>query len=198
MGASPAAISGSVIYTIPTASTCSTAASSALAKTTPAFEEGRKSLAAAFRFKATGRVIHVIANHWASKRGSTPTYRDPNLPRIVGGQSERAAQQAVIRAFIHDLIRREPDAWVLSVGDFNAPEYEPALVTHGSDPMFSLGELISDGDRYSYIFQGLAEAIDHQFARRSMRDCVEFEYVHLNAGFADKASDHDPAICRLR
>ena len=162
-----------------------------------AFAEGRKSLAARFVFRPTGQRLYAIVNHWASKHGSTPTYRDPNMPQIVGGIEERTAQQMVIERFVNDIVNREPKARILSVGDFNAPDHEAPIVAHGSGALFNLGELVPDYERYSYIFQGIAEPIDHQFASRVLKGNVEFEYVHVNAAFAEKATDHDPTISRI-
>ncbi len=45
--------------------------------------------------------------------------------------------------------------------------------------------------------QGIAESIDHQLARPNLGDKVEFEYVRVNAGFVDRASDHDPSTSRV-
>ena len=163
----------------------------------PAFVDGRKSLAAAFEFVPTGGVLHVIANHWASKRGSTPTYRDPNLPKVIGGEAERVAQERVVAAHVDALVATDSEVQIVSMGDFNAPEYGPAVVAHGSGHLVNLGEKTPDRLRYSYIHQGLAEPIDHQFASRNIEAKAEFEYVHVNAAFADKASDHDPTISRI-
>lgn len=163
----------------------------------PGFDDGRKSLAARFTFKPTGKSIHIVNNHWASKFGSTPTYRNPNLPEIIGGKEERQAQQEVIARHVGSVLRCDPNARILSVGDFNAPEYEAPLLAHGAGALFNLGDTVADADRYSYVFQGIAEAIDHQFASRNLTDRAEFEYVHVNSPFARKATDHDPNISRI-
>ena len=163
----------------------------------PAFVDGRKSLAAAFEFLPTGKTLHTVANHWASKRGSTPTYRNPNLPEVVGNADERLAQQKVIEAYINAIVAREPDARILSLGDFNAPEYSPELKAHGSGALFNLGDTTPDERRFSYIREGLAEAIDHQFLSRVLEGRAELEYIHVNSVFAIKASDHDPTVSRI-
>lgn len=163
----------------------------------PGFEGGRKSLSSRFTFKPTGKSVHVINNHWASKYGSTPTYRNPNMPEIIGGEAERKAQQEVIGRHVGSLLRNDPAARILSVGDFNAPEYEAPLLAHGAGALFNLGDTVPDSERYSYVFQGIAEAIDHQFGSRNLADKVEFEYVHINSPFAKKATDHDPNISRI-
>lgn len=163
----------------------------------PAFDGGRKPLSAAFKFKPTGQVLHTVNNHWASKHRSTPTYRNPNLPEKIGGVEERAAQQVVVEDHVRALLSTNARARVLSVGDFNAPEYEDPIRRAGSGLLHNLGDLVDDADRWSYVFQGLAEPIDHQFASESLKGKCEFEYVHVNAGFADQSSDHDPCISRI-
>lgn len=162
-----------------------------------AFNEERGSLAAAFRFKPTGESLHIVNNHLASKYGSTPTYRNPEVPEVVAGVEERLGQQDVILDYIHNLQQQDPNARVLSVGDFNAPEHEQSMIEHGSSTLFNFGDDVPDDERYSYGFQGVSEPIDHQFGTRNLAGKVEFEYVHVNADFVDKASDHDPTISRI-
>ncbi|MEM6733834.1 MAG: nuclease, partial [Myxococcota bacterium] len=168
-----------------------------IGETEPVFEGGRKSLAAAFRFRPTGKTLNVINNHWASKFGSTPTYRNPEVPEVVGGEEERDGQQKVIEVYVEALKAKDPNARILSVGDFNAAGHEPPLRAHGSGVLFNLGEQVPDAERYSYVFQGIAQAIDHQFASRNLAGKVEFEYVNVNAAFADKTADHDPNLSRV-
>ncbi|TNE49166.1 MAG: hypothetical protein EP343_12860 [Deltaproteobacteria bacterium] len=162
-----------------------------------AFNEERGSLAAAFRFKPTGESLHIVNNHLASKYGSTPTYRNPDVPEVIAGTQERVDQQDVVLDYIHKLQAENPDAKVVSVGDFNAPEHDIALQQHGADTLFNFGDDVPDEERYSYGFQGVAEPIDHQLGTRNMKGKVEFEYIHVNADFVDKASDHDPTISRI-
>jgi hypothetical protein len=65
--------------------------------------------------------------------------------------------------------------------------------------MTLLTETIDEDERYSYMFQGNSQALDHIFVSVGI-DAVA-EYVHVNSEFADgpsKASDHDPMVALLQ
>ena len=53
--------------------------------------------------------------------------------------------------------------------------------------------------RYSYVYLGNSQVLDHVLVSGSLRNGVEIDMVHVNAEFpaADRASDHDPVIVRL-
>jgi len=51
--------------------------------------------------------------------------------------------------------------------------------------------------RYSYEFEGNAQVLDHILVSTSLEGLGEFDVVHVNAEFADQASDHDPSVVRL-
>jgi hypothetical protein len=55
-------------------------------------------------------------------------------------------------------------------------------------------------ERYSYIFNGNSQALDHIFVSPALSRLAELEYIHVNAEFADKserASDHDPLVASI-
>ena len=57
-----------------------------------------------------------------------------------------------------------------------------------------LAELADEGDVWSYIFDGNAQALDHILATSNLLGGVEVDYVHVNADQALQASDHDPVL----
>jgi predicted extracellular nuclease len=58
-----------------------------------------------------------------------------------------------------------------------------------------------DDDRYSYIFQGNSQLIDHVFVTTNLLNGAELDFVHINVDFptvaAVEASDHDPVVARF-
>jgi len=50
-------------------------------------------------------------------------------------------------------------------------------------------------ERYSYVFEGNSQALDHVLVSGRMKP--DYDVVHVNAEFADQASDHDPQVVRL-
>lgn len=59
--------------------------------------------------------------------------------------------------------------------------------------------LLPQSERYSYIFQGNAQVLDHILVSPALfvGGRPDFDAVHINAEFEDQASDHDPPITRL-
>ena len=60
---------------------------------------------------------------------------------------------------------------------------------------------LPENERYSYIFDGNAQVLDHILlsAHLAATALAGFDIVHVNAEFADvnRASDHDPSLVRL-
>ena len=54
-------------------------------------------------------------------------------------------------------------------------------------------------ERYTYVFEGNSQALDHILISQALVDAgYEYDVVHVNAEFADQVSDHDPQVVRLR
>nr|WP_312874120.1 endonuclease/exonuclease/phosphatase family protein [Amycolatopsis jiangsuensis] len=160
-----------------------------------AWTDSRKPLAGEFVFG--GRTVFVVANHFNSKGGDQPThgrYQPPSRSSEV----QRQKQATVVRGFVAKLLAAEPQANVVVAGDLNDYQFSPALaeLTSGG----RLTDLISTlppAERYSYVYEGQSQVLDHILASAAPRG-VDYDVVHLNAEFADQASDHDPQVVRLR
>jgi len=145
--------------------------------------------------------LRVIDNHWKSKTGDELA----NAPR-------RVAQARFVAAAVQERLVVDSNAAVVVLGDLN--DYadsesvatlrlatQPALV-HTFDAMPPL-------DRYTYIYNGSSQILDHILVSASMAPAVvEVNPVHINADFAaplapsadrlHHTSDHDPVLVRIR
>ena len=54
-------------------------------------------------------------------------------------------------------------------------------------------------DRYTYVYLGNSQVLDHILVSSVLAGGAEVDIVHLNAEFpaANRASDHDPIVVRL-
>lgn len=52
-------------------------------------------------------------------------------------------------------------------------------------------------ERFSFIFQGNAQAIDHILVSRALAPVSEFEIVDVNSPNPRQAADHDPLVARI-
>lgn len=173
-----------------------------LAPTSSAFDlrsgEGvRKSLVAQFR--AGGRSLFVIANHWTSKWDDDRAFGAHQPPRTPTA-AKRLAQGKAVREFVDRLLGGDPQARIVVLGDLNESEKFPGVAALGAPPMRNLVEGVAEAERYSYNFEGASEVIDHIVVSPSLAMGAEPDLVHLNSNCPDSArlSDHDPVVARLR
>jgi predicted extracellular nuclease len=80
-----------------------------------------------------------------------------------------------------------------------------AALTGDQQPglLADLLDLVPEPERYSYVFGGQAEAIDHilvspgLLSPASVSPFVEVDVVHGNADIVGAPSDHDPVLARF-
>ena len=171
-----------------------------------AFVGSRKPLAAVFEFN--GHRVVTVNNHWSSKGGSSPI-PGRTQPFVNGSEDARLAQAQVVRSFVEQINATDPQARVLVLGDLNEFTFNPAVKVltapdaNGVPLLQDLGDALvaEPAERYSYVFEGNAQALDHMLASPSLLDAQvapEFDVVHVNAEFHDQISDHDPDIASFR
>jgi predicted extracellular nuclease len=160
-----------------------------------AWEDSRKPLAGEFVFR--GRTVFVIANHFASKGGDDPTH-GRFQPPVRGSEAQRIKQAQVVRGFVDELLAADPRANVIVAGDLNDFQFSPTIETLTEDgKLTALIDTLPADERYSYVFEGNSQVLDHILVSRAPRD-VDYDVVHINAEFAEQASDHDPQVVRFR
>lgn len=161
----------------------------------PAWENSRKPLVGEFEFD--GSTVFLAANHFTSKQADEPRHGRSQPPERVSGQ-QRVAQAESVGGFVDEVLAVDGEANLLVTGDLNDFGFSAtvgALTRDGT--MRSLVNTLPRNERYTYNFEGTSQALDHTLISRAPRD-VEFEVVHINAEFAEQASDHDPTITRFR
>ncbi len=159
-----------------------------------AWDRSRKPLAAEFRWK--GVPIHVIVNHFRSKGGDDPLFGS-HQPRTEHSVPGRVAQAGVVA----DLVQQLFDAGnehVVVLGDLNDFEFSDAVTRLKQVGLVDLVETLPEGERYTYLFNGNAQVLDHVLVSRSLAgEGTDFDVVHVNAEFVDQVSDHDPCVAAL-
>ena len=169
----------------------------------PAFATGedgrggsRKPLVGEFRFR--GRPLFVVNLHLASKGGDDPLFGRRQPPK-TSSTDRRNAQAGVVAELVSALLIRDPEAAVLVLGDLNDFEASKPLATLEGAGLEDLVVRLPLADRYTYVYLGNSQVLDHILVSPSLTNGAEVDIVHLNAEFpvADRASDHDPVIARL-
>ena len=183
--------------------------------TNAVWDASRKPLAGEFVFE--GRRLFVVANHFASKGGDAPLfgrfqepYRPSELQRRGATQptlDPQRGQAGVVNAWVERLLAADKQARVVVLGDLNDFEFsEMANVLERGAPgtereLTDLWQSLPMRERYSYIFQGNGQVLDHILASRALlAPRPDFGPIHMNSEFdeEEQQSDHDPPLARFR
>ncbi|HEY9694355.1 MAG TPA: lamin tail domain-containing protein [Oculatellaceae cyanobacterium] len=158
-----------------------------------AFQNSRNSLSATFEFNS--KQITLINNHFTSKGGSTPLY-GTTQPSVNGGEAQRTAQATVVNDYVKNILDADPNANVAVVGDLNEFYFNQPLQILEQN-LTNLTETLPENERYSYVFEGNSQELDHVLVSNNLANVAEYDPVHINAEFADQISDHDPLVARF-
>ncbi|WP_173915563.1 FN3 associated domain-containing protein [Halobacillus sp. Marseille-Q1614] len=162
-----------------------------------AFEDSRKSLAAEFEFK--GETFIFIANHFNSKGGDDALF-GASHPIELGSEEQRLQQAKVLNDFVQEAEAEIEDANLVLMGDFNDFEFSYPLQVLQGDELSNLTNNLPGEDRYSYIYQGNSQTLDHILVSDYLEDDTKIDAVHMNADFSElagRASDHDPMVAQI-
>ena len=165
--------------------------------TNEAFKNSRKPLAAQFSFR--GEDVVVIVNHWNSKTGDTPLFGSTQPP-VYGSEVQRHKIANVVNDFIEEIVSENPGANIVSVGDFNDFQFSETLKIHEGEHMTNMINTVDKADRYTYLFQGNSQVLDHILVSNHLADTTKTDILHINADFTDmagRASDHDPVLVQI-
>ena len=168
----------------------------------PVWTTSRKPLAGEFQFR--GDTVFVIANHFNSKGGDQNADGRFQFP-AQSSTVQRAGQAQVVHDFVEDILDVDRKADVVVLGDLNDFQFSPSVASlktgtaDGSGPSI-LTDLIATlpkNQQYTYVFNGVSQVLDHILVTSGVGG-VQYQVVHVNAEYADQASDHDPQVVRLR
>ncbi len=165
-----------------------------------AFDDSRKPLAAEFMFR--GRHLFVIGNHFNSKGGDDPLFGHFQPP-VFGSEVQRDQQAQIVHDFVQSITNADPNADVIVLGDLNDFQFSnPIKILTGENVSdVILNDLINTlpiAERYSYVFDGNSEVLDHSLLSNNLFGTpFAYDVVHVNSEFAVQASDHEPQVVQL-
>ncbi|MFI2779535.1 endonuclease/exonuclease/phosphatase family protein [Streptomyces sp. ALB3] len=159
-----------------------------------AWDSSRKPLVGEFRFR--GEPVFVIANHFASKGGDQSLHGRYQEP-ARSSETQRVRQATEVNTFVTSLLKADRSARVVTLGDLNDFAFSPTMKALTSGKVLRpLITTLPAGEQYSYVFDGNSQTLDHILTSPAVRR-FDYDVVHINAEFADQASDHDPQIVRI-
>jgi uncharacterized protein len=145
--------------------------------------------------------LRVINNHWKSKAGDERA----NAER-------RLLQAQHVASIVQDSLsgRSEPALIVLGdLNDFNSSVPVSLLTDDAAHPLVNVWQYLPVADRYSFIFNGVSQVLDHVLISPNMVQLLSgVDANHVNADYANcglsylrdrcQVSDHDPLAIRLQ
>lgn len=174
---------------------------SQITDTTPAngdtYLNSRKPLVGVFTFN--GETITLIDVHNTSRIGSDALF-GMNQPAVNAGDDRRVEQTSFIKTYIEGLVASNPAAKVMVMGDFNAFQFETSVTQlESGGAVTNLANLLPVNERFSYIFDGNSQLIDHMLASPGLYAGAQFDVVHVNSHQAvvNQTSDHDGSVARF-
>ena len=154
-----------------------------------------------------------------------------HLKSLLGYETDRVRVKKKMQAedlakFVQERQKADPTERIVLVGDFNAfqfpdgvldvigtikgkPAAKEQILMASEDlvnpDLTNLVDLIKEDQRYSYVYDGNAQTLDHMLVTETMKKHLAgFGFARLNADFpetyrgdaarAERFSDHDPAI----
>jgi predicted extracellular nuclease len=153
----------------------------------------RPPLALHVRFNTAGQELVLFNNHFLSlSAGEAAT-----LPR-------RTAQAAWNASLVEAQMEAEPGAWVGVLGDLNSFFEDAPIASLRAAGLRHVFDALPAQERYTYVFQGVSQTLDHILISEGMWDAlVEVVVLHMDADYPPpipgdpapwRKSDHDPVI----
>lgn len=166
-----------------------------ISPTDAAFSASRKPLVGEFSFN--GVKFFAIANHFNSKGGDQPLFGHFQQP-TRSSETQRGQQATIVRNFVSSILAIDPSAKVIVLGDLNDFEFSPTVTTLKGGGLNALIETLPKNERYSYVYEGNSQAIDHILASSGLSTKLAYyDVVHVNSEFASPISDHEPQVAHF-
>jgi len=170
-------------------------------------------------FEVEGREIHIVGNHFKSKGGDDPPF-GVNQPFTRVTETQRKMQAQVVRDFVNDIFADDRWAMVMVTGDLNDFQFgepgegpdDPVSILEGGSGEVRLINLVNlerRAERYSFIFDGNSQVLDHMLVSPALIWKLRgVDFLHFNASYPAflsgdpstqlRASDHDALEGRFK
>src|SRR5262249_5907407 len=88
----------------------------------------------------------------------------------------------------------DANAAVVVAGDLNDFEFSSSVQALTGVDMVDLITTLPANERYTYVFQGNSQVLDHLLVSPGLAGGASVDVVHVNSEFADQASDQAPQV----
>jgi predicted extracellular nuclease len=172
----------------------------------------REPIVGVFRFSPGGPPVTIFDLKLKSKRQDPPTFNLLQTP-VRPTERQRHMQARVVRHYVDEVLKKDPNALVLVGGDFGDIQLtepgegtNPVAIIGGEGSqvkMASLLDLAEEGTAYTWIYHGNGQALSHMLASPALRKLfIDIDALHFNSPLpnlygadpntAIRCSDRDP------
>jgi predicted extracellular nuclease len=137
--------------------------------------------------------LYVINNHFSSMSGGE-----------LVTEPRRVAQAAWNVMIVEGLLDEEPEAYLAVIGDLNSYLDSPPIDVLREAGLSHVFEILSEEDRYTYIFEGVSQTLDHILVTPTLWErLIRVGVLHTDADYPppepgdtspERKSDHDPVV----
>lgn len=139
----------------------------------------------------------MIANHFNSKGGDYPL-SGRFQPPVLSSETQRNLQAELVAGFVSQLTAADAQARIVVLGDLTDFEFSSPVNKLKAVGLADLVETLPAHERYTYVYEGNSQALDHITVSNNMLSVAEYDIVHINSEFATQISDHEPEAARLK
>lgn len=164
------------------------------------FYNSRLPLVANFRSRQTSGEVQLVNVHFSSKGGSAPIFgtlqpfdQRQDEPDVNGNVDDRLAQANAVASYLGNSGAMNK----VILGDCNEFQFNEPVEAMSSGFTILMNTLPVT-ERYSYNFEGNAQALDQILISDNLASGATFQSIHCNSEFSTQASDHDPLIVSLQ
>lgn len=163
----------------------------------PVWKDVRKPVIAQLEFQ--GKNIFVIANHLKSKRADHKIYGS-NQPVVRASEEIRNPEAIRINEFAKEILKNDPNATIISLGDMNDFEFSNTIKLMSKDILIDTISELPKSERSTYIYQGNAQTLDNILINKKYKGKVNVDVIRRNSEFTlsqGSFSDHDPMFIQF-
>ena len=160
----------------------------------PAFFSSRRPLMLTFDY--LGERLFLINNHFVSKGGDRSLFGEFQPP-VLDSEIQRVGQAQAVHDFVAEILAIDPNSRVIVMGDLNDFQFSDPVNVLRVDILLNLIDTLPEPERYTYIYDGNSQALDHILVSDALTEyLMAIDVLHLNSEFPSNArfSDHDPVV----
>ena len=142
----------------------------------------------------------MALNHWKSKSEDTND--------CEYSSARRDQQSHYIVLLVEEILASRSNANVIVLGDLNDYLDSDPVLNMTAHNLSNLLERVEKPSRYTYIYQGVSQVLDHVLVRLEPGLVpIEIKSTHINSDFpisyksmngtAHRSSDHDPVLVKF-